>query len=88
MIIIGVDPHKSTHTANAVDAVTSKSAGALQVDASLAGYRQLLRWSAQFGERRWAVENAWGLGRHLAQWLAGLPRLSSCTRTRRKYPAT
>jgi transposase len=29
-----------------------------------------LRWAGQFGERRWAVENARGLGRHLSQWLA------------------
>lgn len=69
MIIIGVDPHKSTHTANAVDAASNKTAGALQIDASLTGYRRLLRWSQQFGDRRWAVENARGLGRHLAQWL-------------------
>jgi transposase len=41
----------------------------LQIEASLAGYRHLLRWSARFVERRWAVENARGLGRHLAQWL-------------------
>ena len=34
-----------------------------------AGYRELLRWASQFGERRWAVENARGLGCHLAQWL-------------------
>lgn len=70
MIIIGVDPHKSTHTANAMDAATNKTAGSLRIEASLPGYRQLLRWAAQFGERRWAVENACGLGRHLAQWLA------------------
>jgi transposase len=63
MIIIGVDPHKSTHTANAVDAAANKTAGSLQIDASL-------RWAGQFGERRWVVENARGLGRHLAQWLA------------------
>ena len=69
MIIIGVDPHKSTHTANAVDAAANKTAGSLQIDASLPGYRRLLRWAGQFGERRWAVENARGLGRHLAQWL-------------------
>ena len=42
----------------------------LQIDATLAGYRQLARWAAQFEVRRWAVENARGLGRHLAQWLA------------------
>ena len=39
------------------------------MEASLAGYRRLLRWAAAFSERRWAVENARGLGRHLAQWL-------------------
>ncbi len=70
MIIIGVDPHTSMHTANAVDAAANKTAGSLQIDASLPGYRRLLRWAGQFGERRWAVENARGLGRHLAQWLA------------------
>ena len=41
----------------------------LQIDASLGGYRQLLRWASSFDERRWAVENARGLGRHVAQWL-------------------
>jgi len=41
----------------------------LQIDASLSGYRQLLRWAGGFEQRRWAVENARGLGRHLAQWL-------------------
>jgi hypothetical protein len=70
VIIIGLDPHKRTHTASAVDAGTNAVVATLQIDASLAGYRQLLRWSAQFAERRWAVENARGLGRHLAQWLA------------------
>ena len=40
--------------------------GSLQVDASLAGYWHLLRWARQFGYRRWAVENARGLGCHLA----------------------
>ena len=28
-----------------------------------------MRWAKQFPERRWAVENAHGLGLHLAQWL-------------------
>jgi transposase len=70
LIIIGVDPHKSTHMANAVDAAVNRSVGVLQIEASLAGYRQLMRWASTFPERRWAVENARGLGRHLAQWLA------------------
>ncbi len=68
-LIIGIDPHKMSHTANAVDPATNSTAASLRVDASLTGYRELMRWSKQFPERRWAVENAHGLGRHLAQWL-------------------
>ena len=68
-MIIGVDPHKSSHTATAVEAVRNAAVGSLQVDASLAGYWHLLRWARQFKDRRWAVENARGLGCHLAQWL-------------------
>ena len=30
----------------------------LRVDASLAGYRELMRWAKQFPERRWAVPRA------------------------------
>ena len=69
MIIIGIDPHKSTHVASAVVATSNAAVATLQVEASLPGYRQLHRWAGQFDERRWAVENARGLGRHLAQWL-------------------
>ena len=68
-MIIGIDPHKMSHTANAVDPATNSTAASLRIDASLAGYRELMRWSKQFPDRRWAVENARGLGRHLAQWL-------------------
>jgi transposase len=70
VIIIGVDPHKRTHTASALEPGTHRVLATLQIDATLAGYRQLARWAAQFEVRRWAVENARGLGRHLAQWLA------------------
>ena len=68
-MIIGVDPHKSSHTATAVDPATNTPVASLRIDASLAGYRQLHRWAIQFTDRRWAVEGARGLGRHLAQWL-------------------
>ena len=68
-MIIGVDPHKSSHTATALDPATNTPAASLRVESSLAGYRQLLRWSKQFPDRRWAIESARGLGRHLAQWL-------------------
>ena len=69
VIVIGVDPHKSSHTASALDAQSHQLADRLRIDASLAEYRRLLSWAKRFGERRWAVENAEGLGRHLAQWL-------------------
>ena len=69
IMIIGVDPHKGSHTATVVDPVTNTAASSLRVDASLAGYRELLRWARRFPDRRWAVENAKGLGCHLAQWL-------------------
>ena len=68
-MIIGIDPHKMSHTANAVDPATNTTISSLRIEASLAGYRQLMRWAKQFPERRWAVENAHGLGRHLSQWL-------------------
>ena len=69
MVIIGVDPHKRLHMASVVEPATNRRIAALEVEASLAGYRRLWKWAGGFGERRWAVENARGLGRHLAQWL-------------------
>lgn len=68
-MIIGVDPHKSSHTATAVSPATNTTVASLRVDATQAGYRELMRWAQQFPQRRWAIENARGLGRHLAQWL-------------------
>lgn len=70
-MIIGVDPHKLSHTASAVDPLTNASVGSIRIDSSLAGYREVLSWARQFDDRRWAVENARGLGRHLSQWLIG-----------------
>ena len=68
-MIIGIDPHKSSHTATAVSPATNTAVASLRFDATLAGYRTLWRWAGSFPERRWAIENARGLGRHLAQWL-------------------
>lgn len=69
MIVIGVDPHKSTHTATVVDPVTSTDLGSLRIEATLADYRRMLAWAKQRPDRQWAIENAEGLGHHLAQWL-------------------
>jgi transposase len=68
-VIIGVDPHKLSHTATALDPATNTPVASLRVEASLSGYRELLKWARQFADRRWAIEGARGLGRHLAQWL-------------------
>jgi transposase len=68
-VLIGVDPHKASIALAAVDEV-----GELVECASFphnrAGLRTLERWAKRFAERRWAVENVGGLGRHLAQRLA------------------
>jgi transposase len=67
VVIIGVDPHKRTHTASALEPGSHRVLATLQIDATLAGYWQLARWAARFEARRWAVENARGLGRWLCQ---------------------
>jgi transposase len=69
-VLIGVDPHK----ASIVLAVVDEAVGELVERASFphnrTGLRALERWAKRFPERRWAVENAGGLGRHLSQRLA------------------
>ena len=68
VVTIGIDPHKSSHTAAALDG-HQRVRARLRVPATRAGYRQLRRWAARWPQRRWAIENAAGLGRTLAQWL-------------------
>jgi transposase len=69
VILIGVDPHKSSHTAVAVDAAGHQVAQRRFV-VNAGTFRQLMRWCEQWPERRFAVEGARGLGRTLAQQLA------------------
>jgi transposase len=71
VIVIGIDPHKSTHTATAVDSDSNKDLGSIRINASFEDYAQLMTWSKQWPDRIWAVENASGLGHHLTQWLIG-----------------
>ena len=67
-VMIGVDPHKGSHTAVAVS-VTEEQLGKLRVRASDGQARQLTEWAASWPERTWAVEGASGLGHLLAQQL-------------------
>jgi transposase len=69
MIVIGVDPHKSTHTATALNPITNSEVGSLRIAASLLDYQRLITWAKAWPQRKWAIENAQGLGHHLAQWL-------------------
>ncbi len=69
MMMIGIDPHKTTHTAAAVEPGTHQEVASIRLDATLSEYRRLLTWAARWPERRWAIENAEGLGRHLTSWL-------------------
>jgi transposase len=68
VMMIGVDPHKASHTAVAIDD-NERPLGELRVRASSGQVEQLLSWAAQWPERTWAVEGAGGLGYLLAQQL-------------------
>jgi hypothetical protein len=83
-VIIGVDPHKLSHTATAVDPLTNMAMASLCIDASLAGYRDLMRWASQFPKRRWVVENAKGLGCTSRSGSSLVMRRSSMSRPRRR----
>jgi transposase len=73
-VIIGVDPHKATHTAVAIDRSESELARA-RVRATRKQVPQLLGWAEPWGERTWAVESAGGLGYLLSQQLES-PRVA------------
>jgi transposase len=68
VVMIGIDPHKGSHTAVAIGA-GEEPLGELRVRASAAQAQRLLAWAAAWPERTWAVEGAGGLGHLLAQQL-------------------
>ena len=68
-VTIGIDPHKSTHTAVAVDR-DEQPIARLTLPASRDQTDRLLAWAEPLdADRVWAVESAAGLGRLLAQQL-------------------
>ena len=67
-VVIGVDPHKGSHTAVAIG-TAEEPLGELRVRASAAQAQRLLAWAAAWPERTWAIEGAAGLGHLLAQQL-------------------
>lgn len=87
MFMIGIDPHKGSHTAAAVDR-TERVIDTFRVDADHDQRARLLAWAQRFTPRTWAVEGATGMGALLAQQLVAAgehvvdvpPKLSSRVR--------
>ena len=67
-VMIGIDPHKGSHTAVAIGAA-EEPLGEVRVRSSAAQAGRLVAWAAPWPERTWAVEGAGGLGYLLAQQL-------------------
>ena len=67
-VVIGIDPHKGSHAAAAVDG-GDMAVAEFEVKASKRQTRELLAWAERFSDRRWAVESANGHGYLLAQQL-------------------
>jgi transposase len=65
-VLIGVDPHKASVAVAAVDEAKGQLLECASFPQNRAGLRRLEHWAKRFPERRWALENAGGLGRHLA----------------------
>src|SRR5580692_5589844 len=68
VVMIGVDPHKASHTAVAINAA-EQPLGQLRVRASAVQAERRLGWAQAWPQRTWAVEGAGGLGHLLAQQL-------------------
>jgi transposase len=64
MVVVGIDAHKRTHTAVAVDEL-GKQVGQRTVSATSVGHLELVRWAKSLGEHRFAVEDC----RHLSRCL-------------------
>jgi transposase len=73
-VMIGIDPHKGSHTAVAVGGA-EEPLGTLRVRACPDQAGKLVGWARAWPERTWAVEGARGLGGLLAQQLVAGERV-------------
>lgn len=70
MIVLGIDPHKKSHTAVALEAATGELLDELTVQTTAAGQAQLLGWARRLGpERRFALEDCRHLTGRLERFL-------------------
>jgi transposase len=78
MFIVGIDPHKGSHTAAVLDG-SETVIGELGVSADGRQQDRLLEFAADFTPRTWAIESASGLGVLLAQQLVAAGETCSAT---------
>ncbi len=64
MVTLGTDAHKRNHTVVAVDAAGAEI-GSVTVAATPEGHLRLVKWVAQYEQRRWAIEDCGALSRRL-----------------------
>ena len=67
-VMIGIDPHKGSHTATMLDR-GERELQRIKVRAGSGQVVELLEWADGIGPRTWAVESAGGMGYLLAQQL-------------------
>ncbi|MEX0673617.1 MAG: IS110 family transposase [Gaiellaceae bacterium] len=87
-VAIGVDTHKATHTAVALDRL-GVQVGSIEIETTSSGYLELLCFAQALGEPAFALEGAGSYGAGLARFLvaAGLPVYEverPCRRERRR----
>ena len=68
-VVIGIDPHKASWTAAAVNSWLQPLA-TIRVPVSRTGYQNLRKFAAQWPNAVWAIEGTGGLGAPLNAWLA------------------
>lgn len=67
---MGIDPHKQTHTAVALDRATGRVLGELTVKARARGFDRLLDWARSLDtERTFAIEDGRHVSGHLERYL-------------------
>ena len=68
MMLIGIDPHKASHTAVVIDD-SERELARVRITANKSQVAALLEFAESYQPRRWAIESAGGLGFLLAQQL-------------------
>jgi len=70
VIVIGIDPHKQTHTAVAIDKATGQVLAEITVRARRQGFERLVEWSRHLDRQRlFAIEDGRHVSGHLERYL-------------------